>query len=685
MTDRNNKSQGYDLRRVDRVNLIIIWVMIAIIVEQAFLKSVDRGWAILPKALPVGVLATVVFFLPVRRFAKSLLFGLVPALAICVVILIDQFSLDRHYMLCITTAIIALYFNRKLLIAYGAILNLVVLALFFIAPANLLGADNQIPYFLSIFFMLNGQILVLFFLTKWGSEILEKAIANEQAQAETNERLSAANDVRVKQAEYQQIHVDRLLEGLKKIAEGDLSCSISVDPGDEDTQSYRQAYVVINNRLSESAAAIGRMASDVSMLASAARDGQLHKRADVSSYQGEYRRIVEDMNAALDAIQQPIGDVSAMMGRIVEGNLDASVARQYKGDYAALIDSTSGTVANLKGIIGEITDTLSEIAAGNLDVSLSADYLGEFADIKASLNASITAFNEVLDQMKTAANQVASGTSQVSGGAQALSQGATEQASAIEQLTASVEQIANQTRQNALDAGRASSLTAEARDFAVGGNKRMQEMLKSMQDINDASASISMIIKVIDEIAFQTNLLALNAAVEAARAGQYGKGFAVVAEEVRNLAQRSANAAKETAALIEGTVDKTRSGMKTAHEAADALGNIMNSVEKASDLVAGIATASNEQATSVAQVSQGIEQVAQVVQSTSATAEESAATSEELSGQAEYLKQMVGRFRLRSSQQTIGEARRREVSRVSAGGVKAKARISMGDKDFGKY
>ena len=685
MAVRNVTSQGYDMRRVDKVNLAIIWVLIAIIVEQAFLKSTDRGFTVLPQALIVGAVATTIFFLPIPRFAKSLLFGLVPALAICAVTYLGQFSLDRHYMLCITTAIIALYFNRKLLIVYGAILNTVIIAMYILVPEKLLGDQASIPYFLSIFFMLNGQVIVLFFLTKWGSEILAKAVSNEKAQAELNNKLTIASQLNEKQAQYQQVHVDRLLAGLRKIAGGNLSCGITIDSGDEDTAQNRRIFEAINESLTHSANAIGRMARDVSALATAALEGRLDARADVAGYQGEYRQIVEGMNSALDAIQKPIGEASGMMARIAEGSLDCVVDRQYSGDYAVLIRNVNGTADGLKTIIGEIATVLAEIANGNLDVNLNAEYRGDFSAIRDSLAASMQAFNEVLQQMQDAANQVASGTVQVSGGAQTLSQGATEQASAIEQLTVSMEQIANQTRQNALDAGKASNLTAEAREHALNGNERMGEMLKSMQEINDASASISTIIKVIDEIAFQTNLLALNAAVEAARAGQYGKGFAVVAEEVRSLAQRSAGAAKETSALIESTVAKTGAGMRTAQETAQALSGIVGSVEKASELVAGIAAASNEQATAVSQVSRGIEQVAQVVQSTSATAEESAATSEELSGQAEYLKQMVGRFRLRGGNQTIAQAHRQEISQTTSYGLRSRAQICLGDREIGKY
>ncbi|EPR12935.1 methyl-accepting chemotaxis protein [Ruminiclostridium papyrosolvens] len=349
--------------------------------------------------------------------------------------------------------------------------------------------------------------------------------------------------------------------------------------------------------------------------------------------------------------------------------------------------------------VNKLVIAAKKIADGDLNVDVKENSKDEIGMLASAFKRMSDNLNDVISSISAAAEQVSSGSRQVSDSSVALSQGATEQASSIEELTASLEEISAQTRLNAENATQASSLAENVKTIALKGNKHMKEMLSAMDEINDSSSNISKIIKVIDEIAFQTNILALNAAVEAARAGQHGKGFAVVAEEVRNLAARSANAAKETTDMIEGSIRKVEGGTKIANETAEALGLIVDGVAKAADLVGNIAEASNEQAAGIEQINQGIMQVSQVIQANSATSEESAAASEELSSQAELLSEQVERFTLKKAVRSTDNFRgdgeinpeilkilnkMSEKSRNTTQNVRNKT-IDLSDKEFGKY
>jgi len=425
------------------------------------------------------------------------------------------------------------------------------------------------------------------------------------------------------------------------------------------------------------------LVADSKMLAQAALEGQLSTRADAEKHQGDYRAVVEGINETLDAVTAPVQEASAVLAEVAKGNLSVMVEGDYKGDHKLIKDSLNSTIVSLKGYIGEISAVLGEMARGNMNVSIQSEYMGEFVALKDSINAIADSMNEVLAEISVAAEQVAAGTKQVSDGSQEISQGASEQASAIEELTAAVTQIAAQTRQNAISAGEANELTAQAKAEAIKGNESMKAMQRAMDEISEASRNISKIIKVIDDIAFQTNILALNAAVEAARAGVHGKGFAVVAEEVRNLAARSASAAKETTELIEGTIGKTEAGARIAGDMASALEAIVTSAEKSAQLVKEIAAASNEQAGAITQVNSGIEQLSQVVQTNSATSEEAAAAAEELSSQAEFLKSMVAQFKLRESASKAALPAAKEANKAE---LPEKPKIDLlSDSDFGKY
>ncbi|NLD49336.1 MAG: methyl-accepting chemotaxis protein [Clostridiaceae bacterium] len=422
-----------------------------------------------------------------------------------------------------------------------------------------------------------------------------------------------------------------------RIAQGDLNVEIS-PKSENDVLSISMKAVVDT---------LNSLENELTTLSKAAVAGKLDERGNDEGFKGGYKKIVLGLNGILDAVIKPIKEVKSVLAEISMGNLKLNVKGDYEGEYKELKDMMNETVKTLNAYINEISRLLIQMSEGNFDINITAEFQGDFATIKKSLETILESFNIVLAEISNAAEQVSAGSRQVSDSSQALSQGSTEQAGSIQQLTSTVNEIADQTKKNALNANQANELAVSVNRNASNGNEHMKEMLNSMMDINESSKSIGKIIKVIDEIAFQTNILALNAAVEAARAGQHGKGFAVVAEEVRNLAARSANAAKETTSLIEGSIQKVEAGRKKATETAEALEKIVEGVDKVSDLIGEIAEASNDQATGISQVNQGIEQVSVVIQTNSATAEQGAAASEELSSQSYVLNEMVSKFKFR--------------------------------------
>ncbi|MBC3899031.1 HAMP domain-containing protein [Acetobacterium malicum] len=419
-------------------------------------------------------------------------------------------------------------------------------------------------------------------------------------------------------------------------------------------------------------------------MAQIAIDGDLNNRGDITKFQGEYATVIEGFNQTLDAIIDPIQAASATLNELAEGNLNITMEGNFKGQHGKIKHDMNQTIEFLSAYVEEITQTLEEMSRGNFDLEITNLYCGDFLAIKKALNLIASSLSVTLSDINVAASQVEIGAQQISDGGQALSQGTTEQASSIQELTASIEEVASETKRNAKNANEANELAINVRTNAEVGNTQMVKMVAAMSEINNSSNNISKIIKVIDDIAFQTNILALNAAVEAARAGQHGKGFAVVAEEVRTLAARSAEAAKETTGLIEGSIDKVEVGTKIADETAISLAEILKQIEKVADLVGSIARASNDQASEIAQINQGIEAVSQVVQTNSATAEQSAAASEELSGQAEMLKQMVDAFKLKNTKKQSAKAPADKAA-IALPAPPPSAEIILDDLDFDKY
>ncbi len=357
-----------------------------------------------------------------------------------------------------------------------------------------------------------------------------------------------------------------------------------------------------------------------------------------------YVAVVATLSVSLSrTIRINFAELSSAAKDIANGKVDVKLVKHANDEFGELVDDYQEVIKNIK----EQAGIAEEVAGGNLTVTVhpksEEDVMGN------SLQKLVTRNHHALSNIHDAAYQVMTSSNQVASASEALAQGSTEQASAIEQITASINDIADKTKNNAKEADSAAELMSKALVDVKKGNQQMQEMIAAMEEINEASKSISKIIKVIDDIAFQTNILALNAAVEAARAGDAGMGFAVVAEEVRSLAAKSAAAAAETAEMIEDSILKVQSGSSIADETAKALDTISNVVGASENIMKGIAEASNYQATAIAQVDQAVEQVSQVVQSNSATSEECAAASVELSSQANRMKDLLAVYNLGSS------------------------------------
>ena len=374
------------------------------------------------------------------------------------------------------------------------------------------------------------------------------------------------------------------------------------------------------------------------------------------------------------SIRIPLKQIVNAIKVIGEGGVDIELNKRADDEFGTIVDALLETVDNIK----EDANIAYHIAEGDLSMDVKPrsdiDVLGK------AFNKLVEDQNHILGNIKEASMQVTTGSEQVASASQSLAQGSTEQASSLEEITASISEIADRTKINASQANNANELVHEAKEGAIRGNAQMGEMINAMHDINHASENISKIIKVIDDIAFQTNILALNAAVEAARAGSHGKGFAVVAEEVRNLAGKSAQAANETAELIEDSIAKIAKGSKLAEDTAKALEIIVGNIDKIVNLISDIAEASNEQASAITQIDQAIGQVSDVVQSNSATSEQCAAASEELSNQAYRLRELIAKFKLQSYEQPYY----RKESFMVEEKVDNESIISLGS-GFGKY
>ena len=399
---------------------------------------------------------------------------------------------------------------------------------------------------------------------------------------------------------------------VEKLAKGDMPAKI--------TDSYNGDFNVIKNNLNTCIDAISLLVFDANKLAQAAQDNKLDERADAKKHFGDYRKVIEGVNGTLDTVMAK----------------NASDAAQKAKEAQAL-----------QNAVEETQEVIESAKTGDLSNRVSlAGKTGAIASLCDGVNALMDKMTEVVVQVREAGETINTAAGEISSGNNDLSSRTEQQASSLEETAASMEELASTVKNNAENAKQANQLAASASSVAIKGGEVVGQVVATMSSINESAKKIEDIISVIDGIAFQTNILALNAAVEAARAGEQGRGFAVVAGEVRNLAQRSASAAKEIKELITDSVSKTAEGTVQVEDAGKTMQEIVSSVQRVTDIMGEITAASIEQSAGIDQVNSAITSMDEVTQQNAALVEEAAAAAESLVEQAVTLMDTVNEFKL---------------------------------------
>ena len=413
------------------------------------------------------------------------------------------------------------------------------------------------------------------------------------------------------------------------------------------TDSYNGDFNTIKNNLTRPIDAVNALVADAALLSKAAVDGKLATRADASKHQGDYRKIVQGVNETLDAVIGPLNVAAEYVDKISAGDIPPKITDSYNGDFNTIKNNLNRAIDAVNAMVADVSVLSRAALDGALYIRTDVDkHHGDYRKIVQGANDTLAALIDPFTVIRDATQAIAIGAKEIAAGNADPSQRTEEQASSLEETASSMEELTSTVKQNADNARQANQLAASASEVATKGGQVVSQVVDTMGSISASSKKIADIISVIDGIAFQTNILALNAAVEAARAGEQGRGFAVVASEVRNLAQRSAAAAKEIKDLIGDSVAKVDSGTRLVDDAGRTMTEVVASVKRVTDIMAEISAASAEQSSGIEQVNQAIVQMDAVTQQNAALVEEAAAAAESMEEQARQLQQTVSTFTL---------------------------------------
>ncbi|WP_153110962.1 methyl-accepting chemotaxis protein [Propionivibrio limicola] len=477
--------------------------------------------------------------------------------------------------------------------------------------------------------------------------------------------------------DYTEKEVQRVALNLERLGKGDLNLNLQTRPSDQYTKEVESQFSKIDGSFKEVGSSLTALISDATMLSEAAVALRLDVRADANKHQGDYRRVIEGVNATLDAVINPlnmlIDDVQKLAQAVIAGQLnERGDAGRHRGQFKEVVEGLNDLVEAIVDPINEIKRVMGSLSEGDLTQSIAKEYQGEFKVLKDAINDTTKRLSSTITEVNNTADSLVSATEQVSATAQTLSQAASQQAASVEETSASIEQMASSIQQNTENAKVANGMSAEGSKKAEDGGEAVNETVGAMKQIAKK-------IGIIDDIAYQTNLLALNAAIEAARAGEHGKGFAVVAAEVRKLAERSQVAAQEIGQLAVNSV-----GM--AERAGKLLEEIVPATKNTANLVQEITAASEEQTVGVGQVNSAMNQLSQVTQQNASASEELAATAEEMSSQATSLQELMSFFNLGNDERgRQGGAQARRSTQASNAAPKGSASRGSGHLDESEF